>query len=118
VFHPEGFFSIMDFLHSLGLLQSSLTKFVKSQMQTRTMRAQVYFTWSVFRPLQPDISKIIHSLRRLATPTTLVTGKFDKMITSKNLQRFSSKVSHLTQTELACGHNDLIEKTAKFLTKN
>jgi pimeloyl-ACP methyl ester carboxylesterase len=118
VFHPDRFFRVMDFLHSLGLLQSSLIKFVKSQMQTRTMRAQIYFTWSVFKPLQPDIGKIIVDIREHGTPAMLVTGKFDKMITSKNLQRFSSKIPHLQQVELECGHNDLIEKTAEFLTKN
>jgi pimeloyl-ACP methyl ester carboxylesterase len=118
VFHPDRFFRVMDFLHSLGLLQSSLIKFVKSQMQTRTMRAQIYFTWSVFKPLQPDIGKIIVLIRERGTPAMLVTGKFDKMITSKNLQRFSSKIPHLQQVELECGHNDLIEKTAKFLIKN
>lgn len=118
VFHPDRFFRVMDFLHSLGLLQSSLIKFVKSQMQTRTMRAQIYFTWSVFKPLQPEIGKIIVLIRERRTPAMLVTGKFDKMITSKNLQRFSSKIPHLQQVELECGHNDLIEKTAKFLIKN
>jgi pimeloyl-ACP methyl ester carboxylesterase len=118
VFHPDRFFRVMDFLHSFGLLQSSLIKFVKSQMQTRTMRAQIYFTWSVFKPLQPEIGKIIVLIRERGTPAILVTGKFDKMITSKNLQRFSSKIPHLQQVELECGHNDLIEKTAKFLIKN
>ncbi|EMS32241.1 hydrolase, alpha/beta superfamily [Mariniradius saccharolyticus AK6] len=118
VFHPDRFFRVMDFLHSLGLLQSSLIKFVKSQMQTRTMRAQIYFTWSVFKPLQPDIGKIIVYIRERGTPAMLVTGKYDKMITSKNLQRFNSKIPHLQQVELECGHNDLIEKTAKFLIKN
>ena len=117
VFYPDRFFRIIDFLHSAGLLQSSLIKFVKSQMQTRTMRAQIYFTWSVFKPLQPDLGKIIGSIRHHQTPATLVTGKFDKMITSKNLQRFSSKVHHLRKIELACGHNDLVEQTANFLAK-
>lgn len=118
VFQPDRFFRIIDFLHSLGLLQSSLIKFVKSQMQTRTMRAQVYFTWSVFKPLQPDIGKIIVFMRKYGTPATLVTGRFDKMITSQNLQRFSLKIPHLQNIELDCGHNDLIEQTSKYLEKN
>jgi pimeloyl-ACP methyl ester carboxylesterase len=87
-------------------------------MQTRTMRAQIYFTWSVFKPLQPAIGKVIVSMRERTTPAMLVTGKFDKMITSENLQRFSTQIPHLQQVEFECGHNDLIEKTAKFLTKN
>lgn len=115
VFHPERFFRIMEVLHSLGLLQSSLIKFVKSQMRTRTMRAQVYFTWSVFKSLQPDLGKIIGAIRHRQTPATLVTGKFDKMITSKALKSFSSKIPHLHQVELDCGHNDLVAETARFI---
>lgn len=115
VFHPDRFFRVMEVLHSLGLLQSSLIKFVKSQMRTRTMRAQVYFTWSVFKSLQPDLGKIIGSIRHRQTPATLVTGKFDKMITSKALNRFSSKIPHLRQVELDCGHNDLVSETARYL---
>jgi pimeloyl-ACP methyl ester carboxylesterase len=117
VFHPERFFKIMEFLHSLGMLQSSLIKFVKSQMRTRTMRAQVYFTWSVFKPLQPQIRKIVSSLQQTQIPVLLVTGKFDKMVTSTAMSRFSAKVPQLQQIELECGHNDLVEHTANFLTK-
>lgn len=118
VFHPERFFLTMDFFHRLGLLQSSLIKFVKSQMKTRTMRAQVYFTWNVFKPLKPHLPTIINYLRLQKTPVTLVTGTYDMMITTKNLSRFSSKISHIETVELPCGHNTLIEETSKHLTKN
>jgi pimeloyl-ACP methyl ester carboxylesterase len=115
IFHPQRFFSIIDFLHSLGLLQSSLIKFVKSQMQTRTMRAQAYFTWNVFKPLKPNLKEITDFLNLNQIPFTLMTGKYDKMVTSKNLRGFSSKISHLKNVELPCGHNTLIEETANFL---
>lgn len=109
VFHPERFFKSMDVLHRMGLLESSFIKFVKSQMLTRTMRAQVYFTWNVFKPLQPDLAYIIRQLRLSQTPITLVTGKYDKMVTSENLEKFSSKVPQLVKIELESGHNTLID---------
>jgi len=119
VFHPERFFRTMDFFHRLGLLQSSLIKFVKSQMNTRTKRAQVYFTWNVFKPLQPDLGQIIKMIRMHHTPISLFTGEFDKMVTSENLSRFSSKIPHVSLHELNSGHNTLIKETSVFLsTKN
>jgi len=115
VFHPDRFFRTMDFLHRLGLLQSSLIKFVKSQMGTRTMRAQVYFTWNVFKPLKPDLAQIIKMIRMNKTPISLFTGSYDKMITSENLSKFSSKIPHISLHELNSGHNNLIEETSIFL---
>ena len=116
VLHPNRFFKTMSFLNSLGVLESSIVKFVKSQMKTRTKRAQVYFTWNVFKPLQPNLGEIIKSIRSNQTPITLITGKFDKMVTSKNLEKFSSKIPNINLIELECGHNDLIEETVKHLS--
>jgi len=117
IFKPERFFKLMDFFWRLGLLGSSIRKFVRSQMLTRTMRAQLYFTWVVFKPLRPDLGVVIKAARKYNTPITLVTGEFDKMVTSKNLAHFSSKIAHLKTVELACGHNDLIEETVRYLGK-
>lgn len=117
VFHPKRFFKTMKVLKKLGILQKSLIKFVKSQMKTRTMRAQLYFTWIVFKPIQPSLEKIIPSILKYQTPITLVTGKFDKLVTVENLKKFSSKIPHLKIIELESGHNSLIEKTEKYLAK-
>ncbi|MGY6522632.1 MAG: alpha/beta fold hydrolase [Mongoliitalea sp.] len=118
VFHPERFFKTMDILYSIGILESSFIKFVKSQMQTRTMRAQVYFTWNVFKTLQPELGTIIRQLRLSQTSITLVTGKYDKMVTSKNLEKFSSKIPQIQCLELESGHNTLIEDYSKLHKKS
>ncbi|UJP63530.1 alpha/beta fold hydrolase [Mongoliitalea daihaiensis] len=117
VFHPARFFKTMDVLHRMGLLESSFIKFVKSQMHTRTMRAQVYFTWNVFKTMQPDLSSIIRHLRMSSTPITLVTGKYDKMVTSENLQKFSSKIPQIRRLVLESGHNTLIDDYTKIHLK-
>lgn len=109
VFHPKRFFKTMDILDTIGLLESSFIKFVKSHMQTRTMRAQVYFTWNVFKPLRPSLDSIIEQINLAHLPITLVTGKYDKMITSQNLLKFSSNIPHIQTIELESGHNTLID---------
>lgn len=116
IFYPNRFFKTIDLLHQLGLLQTSLVKFVKSQMQTRTKRAQIYFTWNIFKPMQPDLKMIILLLNDLKTPISLITGEFDQMVTSKNLETFASNIPHIEKLELPCGHNTLISKTADFFS--
>ena len=43
IFKPRRFFSIVEGLNSAGLVEKSLLKFVKTQMKTRSKRAQAYF---------------------------------------------------------------------------
>ena len=117
VFRPQRFFGIMDGLHSVGILETSLIKFVKTQMQTRSMRAQVYLTWKVFGNIQLSLGKIIQFARREETSITLFTGKFDKMVTSENLNRFSTKIPLLKAVALPVGHGRLIEAAVEYLNQ-
>lgn len=118
VFQPDRFFKTIDFLYRIGLLQSSLVKFVKFQMQTRTKRAQVYFTWNVFKPMQPDLGFIIKMARLHQQPIVLAIGTYDKMVTAENLDRFSSKIPHLKKLDLPSGHNTLVEDTFNHIQKS
>ncbi|MFN3800587.1 alpha/beta hydrolase, partial [Belliella pelovolcani] len=77
VFHPERFFKTMNILNKLSVLEKSIMKFVESQMNTRTRRAQVYFTWIVFKPIKPNLRTIIKVIRSKETPITLITGTYD-----------------------------------------
>lgn len=115
VFKPQRFFGIMNGLHTVGILETSLIKFVRTQMQTRSKRAQVYLTWKVFGNIQLSLPKIIQNARKEKTPITLFTGKFDKMVTSENLNRFSSKIPHLKAVSLRVGHGKLIEAAVENL---
>lgn len=115
VFKPQRFFGIMEGLHSVGILETSLIKFVKTQMQTRSKRAQVYLTWKVFGDIQLSMGKIIRLARKENTPITLFTGKFDKMVTAENLNRFSTKIPQLEAISLPVGHGKLIEAAVEKL---
>lgn len=117
VFNPHRFFGIMDGLHSVGILETSLIKFVKTQMQTRSKRAQVYLTWKIFGNLQLSLGKIIQLSRAKKTPIILFTGEYDKMVTAANLSRFSSKIPHLKAISLPVGHGRLIEASVEFLNQ-
>lgn len=117
VFNPKRFFGIMEGLHSVGILETSLIKFVKTQMQTRSKRAQVYLTWKVFGNIQLSLGKIIQLARSKKIPIQLFTGEYDKMVTAANLSRFSSKIPHLKAVSLPVGHGKLIEDAVEFLSK-
>jgi pimeloyl-ACP methyl ester carboxylesterase len=117
VFQPRSFFGLVDGLNSAGLVEKSLVKFVKTQMETRSKRAQAYFVWKVFSSLQPRLGEIIRLSRLYQTPITLFTGEHDKMVTAQNLSRFSSKIPQLKKVSLPVGHGQLITAAVEYLGK-
>lgn len=117
VFKPQGFFGIVEKLNTIGILESSLVKFVKTQMSTRSQRAQAYFTWRVYGNLQLKLSKITLQAQVLKTPMILFIGEHDRMITPKSLSSFIKKIPHLQSHSLAVGHGGLIEAAIEHLNQ-
>jgi len=117
VFRPQRFFTVVDGLKTAGLLQKSLVKFVKTQLETRSKRAQAYLVWKVLGGLHLQLGTIIRQLRQHPIPVTVVMGEFDRMVSPKNLERFTSKVPQLKLIQLPVGHGQLIEATVSFLQR-
>ena len=115
VFRPKRFFTLVDGLKTARLLQKSLVKFVKTQLETRSKRAQAYLVWKVLGGLHLQLGTIIRQLRQRPIPVTLVLGEFDRMVSPKNLARFTAKVPHLKLLQLPVGHGQLIEATVSYL---
>lgn len=115
VFKPNRFFGLVNGLQSVGLLEKSLSKFVQTQMETRSKRAQAYLIWKLFGQTQPDLGLIIRTARKHQTPISLFIGKYDKMVTQSNLSHFATKIPSLQTYVLPVGHGGLIEATVDFL---
>jgi pimeloyl-ACP methyl ester carboxylesterase len=115
VFRPQRFFTLVDGLKTTGLLQKSLVKFVKTQLETRSKRAQAYLVWKVLGGINLQLGSIIRQLRQHPIPVTVFLGEFDRMVSPKNLERFTSKVPQLQLVQLPVGHGQLIEATVSYL---
>ena len=115
VFRPKRFFTLVDGLKTAGLLQKSLVKFVKTPLETRSKRAQAYLVWKVLGGLHLQLGTIIRQLRQRPIPVTVVLGEFDRMVSPKNLERFTAKVPQLKLLQLPVGHGQLIEATVSYL---
>ena len=115
VFRPKRFFTLVDGLKTAGLLQKSLVKFVKTQLETRSKRAQAYLVWKVLGGLHLQLGTIIKQLRKHPIPVHVFLGEFDRMVSPKNLERFTAKVPQLRLHQLPVGHGQLIEATVSYL---
>lgn len=115
IFKPHRFFGIIDGLNSAGLVGKSFVKFVKTQLETRSDRAQAYFVWKVFGSIQLQLGRIIQHARAHKTPIILFLGVHDKMVTAENLGRFSKKIPQLKTINLPVGHGQLIDAAVEYL---
>jgi pimeloyl-ACP methyl ester carboxylesterase len=117
ILHPNRLYHLTKMLHSFGLVDKGLLRFVESQMGSEEKRRRVYFSWVYFRKLKFNLSKIASLLNEQLIPLTLIVGKHDKVIQPKNMEAFLGKVNSKQFTVLEAGHNDLIGKAIPFIQK-
>jgi pimeloyl-ACP methyl ester carboxylesterase len=114
IVHPQRFLSLAKVFQALGLLDKSLLRFAGSQMNTEEKRKRVYLTWIVFRHLKFDLEKLASTINHFRIHTTIVTGKFDKVIRSKNMNPLIKHLHHPQVIVAETGHNRLLMHSIVF----
>jgi pimeloyl-ACP methyl ester carboxylesterase len=94
----------------LGLIDNGILRFVETQMNSEEKRERVYYSWVVFRHLKFDVKKIAAMISQHNIKIRLYVGKYDKIITAKNMKRFTSEIQIVD-----AGHNDLIRKVKPLI---
>ena len=117
ILHPNRFATISRTLKSIGALDKGLSRFAEHQMDTEEKRQRVYFSWVVFRHLTFDLNSIADLINKHSIRLILITGKFDKVIRSENMNRLLVHVKKYKHEILETGHNGLINESADFLSK-
>lgn len=108
ILHPNYFYSIAHFIHKVGLVDKGLIRFAESQMRTLEMRSRVYHSWVVFRELQFNMASIAELIQKNNIESSLVVGRFDKVITTSNMQKLLRHLPSCKVTVLETGHNGII----------
>lgn len=112
---PERFNAIIQVAHKLRLVDKGILRFVESQMNTEEKRNRVYFSWVVFRHLKFNMTEIAHLINTHAIKLVMITGKYDKIITTKNMNRLLHKVKNNHSFTPETGHNGVIHASIKIL---
>ncbi len=107
--HHQRFTAVAKMALRLRLIDKGVLRFVELQMNTQEKRKRVYYSWVVFRHLQFDLDEIANTLNSHRVPLTLIIGKYDKIITSKNMELFVKKLHTVRFEVIEAGHNDLIK---------
>ena len=110
ILKPERFQMITSVCYKLGLIDKGIIRFAESQMDTEEKRKRVYYSWVVFRHLKFNMRDIANLINIHSIQTTVIIGKFDKIITANNMNRLLSKLKTHQFEALETGHNGLIGK--------
>lgn len=114
---PNRFKTIATFAFRTGLIDRSILRFVELQMNTEEKRNRVYHAWVVFRHLTFDMGKIAGIVNKNDIRLVLILGKFDKVITAKNMNGLLRYVNHYQLEISDTGHHGVIEASIKILNK-
>lgn len=114
---PGIFSAIVKIARGLNLIDQKVLKFSESQMQTEENRRRVYYSWVVFRHLHFDLKKMVSQFNASPASVLVLIGQFDKIITARNVQGFTSKVPRARLQVLVTGHNGLIKESVEVLRK-
>jgi pimeloyl-ACP methyl ester carboxylesterase len=110
ILKPKRFQFIATLAHKIGIIDKSVLRFTESQMNTEAKRQCVYFSWVVFRHLKFKMSMIAHLINSNNIDLTVIVGKYDIIITTKNMDQLLKKLPKHTLEILDVGHNGLLSK--------
>ncbi|MCC5920427.1 MAG: alpha/beta hydrolase [Cyclobacteriaceae bacterium] len=117
VVKPDSFFNLVAIMKGTRLVDKGVAKFAKYQMQTYRKRHQVYYAWVVFSDFNFEMKKISRLINERNIPLEMYLGKYDKIITTKNMNRLLGRLDDYKLAILEVGHNHLINDVAQYIAK-
>ncbi len=118
VISPLRFQLITKFFGKLKIVDKGLIKFADGQLKTREQRLRVYFSWIIFSDFKFNVKEIAEIINLYQIDITIFVGKYDKVITEKNINVLIQLLKHPKLIVLETGHTFLIESVSKWINKN
>lgn len=118
VFRPKYFFQLLEFANLLKLASPSTLKFAKNQMDTRSKRWQVYFSWMVFRNVITPFNMVLKKQQKEQFRLIIFLGNQDMVIPASKIKKKFRVNSTIEIVELDSRHGPLLVKTIEYIKNN
>lgn len=115
IIKPGRFLSFVKIAKAFQLADAGIIRFAQSQMDTEEKRKRVYYSWIVFRMLKFNLKDLALTINSHKIQLTVIVGKYDKIITAKNVNKFLLLIDHYDLKVLEAGHNSLIKESEKVI---
>ena len=114
--HPGWFFFLINGLKYLGIIDTSLHKFIHLHFGDPAQRLKVYSVWTHLRCLHPNLRKIKQMIREENMEVQIFFGKYDKVIPPRSGRSFLKGIEANCKLKiLGAGHHLITDKHLKFV---
>lgn len=115
--NPQPIYYVLKKLVRFQLFNKSVYKFADSYLHIPQVRQELYKRWMVMRRFQPSLAVIQKNILQYGIPTTLVFGKYDRIIVSKHGYTFVQQCHsrNVQLVEWSDGHQLLRPKHAQAI---
>jgi pimeloyl-ACP methyl ester carboxylesterase len=111
--YPGWFLWFLKRVNKLGLVNTSIYKFVHHYIGDKEVRRLLYVRWTTLRKHKPNLKLIRSLVVKNNTPVRLLYGKYDRIILSSTGEKFKRGMEEqCTLTVIQSGHQLLQEKYA------
>lgn len=117
IMYPALFQQVVKFLMFLKLVDKSVLRFASIQMNSRDKRRRVYYTWTVYKGIMPNLDKLVKQLNERKTKVEVFIGKYDRIIKSEHVKPLVDKMPNALLKFMNSGHNNLVEEVSKHILK-
>lgn len=115
---PGWFFRMLKLINRMGLVNSSVFKFVNFYIGDQEARAVLYRRWTGLRRLRPNLSLVKRLVNQRHIPVRLVYGKYDRIILPVRGEKFRRGIEEFCEINIIpAGHQVLHEKHAEDIAK-
>jgi pimeloyl-ACP methyl ester carboxylesterase len=112
---PESLFKLMNLFRKLQIIDSGILRFAEYQMGARHQRERVYHSWMMSRHLHFKMPLIAALINKHSIKVKMFLGRYDKLMTQRNMQNLLRHVKQYDLEILDRGHRMLIEDVARYL---
>jgi pimeloyl-ACP methyl ester carboxylesterase len=117
ILHPHLFFSILQMMESLNIINKTTVKFAKSQMKLRSQRWQVMSTWLNFRLLKLSLKHWSNIINQHDISIQIMIGTGDYIVPAKGAINIQRQLQKGKLHRVKANHYNLIKKSAEYLYK-
>lgn len=117
IMYPMLFQQVVKFLMMMKLVDKSVLRFASIQMNSRDKRRRVYYTWTVFKGIAPNLEKLVTQLNKRQVKVEVFIGKYDRIIKAEHVKPLVDKMPSAILKFMNSGHNNLIEEVSQHILK-
>ena len=112
---PQPFFNVVNFAKQVGLINSSMLRFVQQVLNTPEKRQTIYNSWVNFRNLRFDIPALHQLALDNSITTFLLVGEFDTLLKPAHVRKLAALLPSDQYIILKSGHTRLVEHAASWI---